>query len=99
MPVPDRKRTSIKSDIPFLLTAHLLEQNPSLSYMKQQVEVSQIEKQLERNQMLPDFNVGYFSQTIIGTQEVKWSFDGFSDKISGLRTSGRYFYPDLVRSI
>jgi cobalt-zinc-cadmium resistance protein CzcA len=47
-----------------------VEQNPLLDYIKQQVEVSQIEKRLERSQLLPDFNIGYFSQTIIGTQEV-----------------------------
>ena len=45
-------------------------QNPSLRYIKNQVEVSQISKKLERSQMLPDFNVGYFSQTIIGTQDI-----------------------------
>lgn len=44
--------------------------NPSLGYIKQQVEVSRIEKKLEQSQMLPDLNVGYFSQTIIGTQDV-----------------------------
>jgi cobalt-zinc-cadmium resistance protein CzcA len=47
-----------------------VEQNPFLAYIKQQVEVSQIEKKLERSQMMPDLNVGYFSQTIIGTQDV-----------------------------
>ena len=30
----------------------------------------QIEKKLEKSQMLPDFNIGFFSQTIIGTQDV-----------------------------
>jgi cobalt-zinc-cadmium resistance protein CzcA len=45
-------------------------QNPALSYIQQQVKVSQFEKQLERSQMLPDLNFGYFSQTITGTQEV-----------------------------
>jgi cobalt-zinc-cadmium resistance protein CzcA len=47
-----------------------VEQNPFLGYVKQQVEISQITRQLERSQMLPDLNVGYFSQTIIGTQDV-----------------------------
>jgi cobalt-zinc-cadmium resistance protein CzcA len=47
-----------------------VEQNPFLGYIKQQVEVSQIAKKLERSQMWPDLNVGYFSQTIIGTQNV-----------------------------
>jgi cobalt-zinc-cadmium resistance protein CzcA len=44
--------------------------NPSLGYMAQQVDVSRLEKNLERSRMMPDFNVGYFSQTIQGTQEV-----------------------------
>ena len=46
-----------------------IEQNPFLAYIIQQVEVSQVEKKLEKSQMLPDLNVGYFSQTIIGTQD------------------------------
>ena len=44
--------------------------NPSLGYMQQQVDVSRLEKNLERSRMLPDFTIGYFSQTIRGTQEV-----------------------------
>jgi cobalt-zinc-cadmium resistance protein CzcA len=47
-----------------------VEQNPFLDYIKQQVEVSKIAFKLERSQMLPDLNVGYFSQTMIGTQDV-----------------------------
>jgi cobalt-zinc-cadmium resistance protein CzcA len=47
-----------------------VEQNPFLGYMKQQVEVSQIEKKLEQSQAWPDLNIGYFNQTIIGTQDV-----------------------------
>jgi cobalt-zinc-cadmium resistance protein CzcA len=47
-----------------------VEQNPSLGYAKQQIEVSEAAKKLERSQMLPDLNLGYFSQTIIGTQDV-----------------------------
>lgn len=44
--------------------------NPSLGYVQQQVEVSKIEKKLERSQILPDINVGYFSQTMVGTQDI-----------------------------
>ncbi len=47
-----------------------VDNNPSLGYYNQQVKVSEIEKKLERSQMLPDLNVGYFSQTIIGTQDI-----------------------------
>ena len=47
-----------------------LTQNPYLNFIKQQVEVSRIEKKLEQSQMLPDLNIGYFNQSIIGTQDV-----------------------------
>ena len=57
-------------DFSFLSDSASVEQNPSLGYVNQQVEVSRIGKKLERSQMLPDLNLGYFSQTIIGTQDV-----------------------------
>ena len=44
--------------------------NPSLGYTQQQVEIARIEKNLERSRMMPDFNIGYFSQTMQGTQDV-----------------------------
>lgn len=47
-----------------------IRQNPSLGYLQQQVEVSRIEKILERSRMLPDFKFGYFNQSIRGTTEV-----------------------------
>lgn len=62
-------------------------QNPYLSYIKQQVEISQIEKNLERSQMLPDLNIGYFSQTIIGTQDVNGIPQNFGkgDRFTGVQ--------------
>jgi heavy metal efflux system protein len=45
-------------------------ENPSLGYLQQQVEVSRLEKKVESNKILPDFSIGYFSQTIQGTQEI-----------------------------
>ncbi len=44
--------------------------NPSLGFIRQQVEVSQREKKLEQSRMMPDLNIGYFSQTIAGTQDI-----------------------------
>lgn len=40
--------------------------NPSLQWLKQQVQVSQKEKEVIAAQRLPDFSVGYFNQTLIG---------------------------------
>jgi cobalt-zinc-cadmium resistance protein CzcA len=44
--------------------------NPSLGFVRQQVEVSRREKDLEQSRMMPDLSIGYFSQTIQGIQEV-----------------------------
>jgi cobalt-zinc-cadmium resistance protein CzcA len=79
------------------------EQDPSLEYVQQQVEVSKIETQLERSQALPDLNVGYFSQTIIGSQEVNGvplSF-GPEDRFSGMQAGisvPLWFSPYLSRA-
>jgi cobalt-zinc-cadmium resistance protein CzcA len=44
--------------------------NPSVGYVKQQVEVSRFEKKVEQSRLMPDFSIGYFSQTLKGTQEI-----------------------------
>jgi cobalt-zinc-cadmium resistance protein CzcA len=61
--------------------------NPSVSYIKQQVEVSRLEKQLERSRVLPDFSIGYFSQTLQGTQEVNGVSRAFGpgDRFNGIQ--------------
>jgi heavy metal efflux system protein len=65
--------------------------NPYLNVIKQQIEVSQIQKKLERSQMWPEFNLGWFSQTMVGTQELNgisrdfgqdYRFTGFQAGIS-----------------
>ena len=59
-----------KIDASFLSDSTTPDQSPLMGYVLQQVEVSHINKRLEQSQMLPDLNIGYFNQTIIGTQEV-----------------------------
>ncbi len=44
--------------------------NPSVGYVNQQIEVSRLEKKVENSRALPDLSVGYFSQTMQGTQEI-----------------------------
>lgn len=61
--------------------------NPLLGYIEQQIEVSRSEKKLERSRMMPDLNIGYFSQTIQGTQEINGvprTF-GREDRFTGLQ--------------
>jgi heavy metal efflux system protein len=61
--------------------------NPSVGYINQQVQVSHLEKQLEVSRALPDFSIGYFSQTMKGEQEVNGvprSF-GPGDRFNGIQ--------------
>ena len=64
-----------------------LAENPSLGYANQQVAVSHIEKQLEISKVLPDFSVGYFSQTMKGEQEVNGVSRSFGpgDRFNGIQ--------------
>ncbi len=62
-------------------------QNPSLGYIRQQVNVSGTERKLERSRIWPDFGIGYFSQSIIGTQDVNGiprTF-GSGDRFTGIQ--------------
>jgi len=61
--------------------------NPTLGFMQQQSEISRVETSLERSRMLPDFSVGYFSQTMQGEQEINGvprTF-GKGDRFSGIQ--------------
>ncbi len=62
-------------------------QNPSLGLIRQQVVVSGREKVLEQSRILPDLSIGYFSQTIRGTQEVNNvpRIYGPGDRFSGIQ--------------
>lgn len=61
--------------------------NPTLLFMKQQVEVSRLEKKTERNRLWPELNLGYFSQTMLGTQDVGGVPETFgnNDRFTGVQ--------------
>ncbi len=59
--------------------------NPTLGYIRQQVEVAQIARRLEHSRMMPDLSVGYSTQTILGTQEINGTIHTFD---AGYRFTG-----------
>ncbi len=59
-----------KRDLPLELDSVSLSSNPQLNYLLQQTVISQRAKRVERNRILPDISVGYFSQSLIGLQNV-----------------------------
>jgi len=48
----------------------VLRKNPSLSQINEQMEIAKLERKLEGSHAFPDFKIGYFSQTMQGTQEI-----------------------------
>jgi len=78
-----------RSDHNLVDETSLLNQNPSVGYLKQQVEISRYEKKLEQSRMLPDLSVGYFSQTMTGssTQDGSRTF-GSGDRFNGIQAGG-----------
>jgi cobalt-zinc-cadmium resistance protein CzcA len=44
--------------------------NPTLVFIRQQIDIAQKEKAVEQSRLKPDFNVGYFNQSLVGYQTV-----------------------------
>ena len=63
----------------------LVSENPSVGYMKQQIEISRFEKKLERSRMMPDLSIGYFSQTMIGATSTNGQVFDSGDRFSGIQ--------------
>ncbi|MDD4645665.1 MAG: efflux RND transporter permease subunit, partial [Bacteroidales bacterium] len=59
-----------RKEIQLIEDSSAIRENPSLAYMMQQIEIAGKEKNIAQSQLLPDISLGYFNQSIIGTQEV-----------------------------
>ncbi len=44
--------------------------NPTLAFIKQQIDIAEKEKGVEQSRLKPDFSVGYFNQSLVGYQTV-----------------------------
>jgi len=51
------------------IDSSLLGNNPELQALRSQIVVAGKELKVERSRLLPDFNVGYFNQSLVGTYE------------------------------
>jgi heavy metal efflux system protein len=73
--------------LPLVLDSTLLVQNPRLSYLEQQREINRRAVTVGQANLLPTFSIGYFNQSLIGTQTingVERSFDR-SDRFQGVQ--------------
>jgi cobalt-zinc-cadmium resistance protein CzcA len=76
--------------------------NPSLASYQQKVEVARLESKLEKSKMLPEFKIGYFTNSIIGNQDVGGITRDFtsSDRFTGVQAGisiPLWFYPHTAR--
>ncbi|MFH0867613.1 MAG: CusA/CzcA family heavy metal efflux RND transporter [Bacteroidota bacterium] len=56
--------TSLKKiDFVFVADSSVISGSPSLAIMKQQIEISKRETQVEKSNLMPEFSVGYFNQS------------------------------------
>ena len=62
--------------------------NPTLAVIKQQIEIAEKEKGVEQAKLKPDFSIGYFNQSLVGSQTI----DG-TEKYYG---AGRRFQGGLL---
>ncbi len=90
-------------DFTAIADSSALSANPSVAYVHQQVEISHVEKQLEQSRLMPDFTIGYFSQTMQGIQDVDGiprTF-GSGDRFSGIQAGiaiPLWFVPNSSRT-
>ena len=83
--------------------ASALESNPQLQYSQQQIKITEQEKRVERNRLMPDFTVGYFNQTLIGYQNTTGTdtFYGKSNRFQGFSVGlaiPLWFAPQMARA-
>jgi cobalt-zinc-cadmium resistance protein CzcA len=96
-----RMQTLLNSDVPFypadtsvrraiyipMTDSSAVSENPTLGLMKQMAQVSHSEKKVALSNIMPDLNIGYFSQSIIGTQDVNGvpRVFGSGDRFTGIQ--------------
>ena len=70
VPVQVEQKAISKMELSVLTDSLAYSQNPYLLFLKQQIEISAKQKKVETSKVLPDFTIGYFNQSLIGTQTI-----------------------------
>ena len=75
----------IELEVTALQDSNVLMHNPLLAYTNQQIEIAGAAKALESSRMLPGISVGYFNQSLIGTEMTNGNLAVSSDRFSGIQ--------------
>lgn len=60
----------VEKNMTLKLDSSAIASNPILAFIQQQIDIAQKEKGVEQSRLKPDFNVGYFNQSLVGYQTV-----------------------------
>lgn len=63
----------VEKSLSLSLDSGILSNNPELQALRAQIGVAAKEINVEKSKLLPDFNVGYFNQSLVGTYDVNGS--------------------------
>ena len=75
----------IERNIAYVQDSTQLANNPLLAYAKQQIDIAGAEKAVQSSRMLPGFSVGYFNQSLIGSQTTNGDIATGTDRFSGVQ--------------
>jgi cobalt-zinc-cadmium resistance protein CzcA len=92
-----------KRELPSSLDSVSIALNPQLSYLQQQTTIYKQAKVTERSRMLPDLNVGYFNQSLVGVQNINGQdqYFGADKRFQGFQLGVSFplwFAPQVARS-
>ena len=59
----------IERDVAGLIGDANVDSNPTLAWFRQQIEVAEREKSVEKSKLMPDLMIGYFNQSLIGPNQ------------------------------
>ncbi len=62
-PVNISDKALFKIDFAYISDSTAINNNPTLAILKQQIEISKREKQVEKLKLMPDLSIGYFNQS------------------------------------
>ncbi|MCB9336022.1 MAG: CusA/CzcA family heavy metal efflux RND transporter [Flavobacteriales bacterium] len=79
--------STLKKEITLSLDSNLYSNNPVLAYLQQEIMVEKEKKSLETAKLLPEFTVGYFNQSLTGSQTINGvnQYFGPSNRFSGFQ--------------
>jgi cobalt-zinc-cadmium resistance protein CzcA len=87
--------------LPASFTGEVPADAPAVAFMRQQVEVAQAHKRVEQAKLLPEFGIGYFDQSLIGTPLNDGRSATSSDRFTGVQLSvgiPLWFVPGVART-